>query len=123
MLPIKASKPLDLQERLAFMQLDAATCEQIRQLKSVVTREIPVALDRFYDQVRATAALRDFFAAEADIGRAELRSAIGTRSVPAGSTNPIQRMLRWSSTRPTAIRTSIPQTGRNFEGIPCNRSQ
>jgi methyl-accepting chemotaxis protein len=54
----------DIDGRLAFLDLDEASREQIRKAKSIVERELPVALDRFYDIVRKTPAIKDFFSSD-----------------------------------------------------------
>ena len=53
------------------MSLDAASCERIRRLKSIVGRELPPALDAFYDMVRATPRLNAFFRDDAHMERAK----------------------------------------------------
>jgi methyl-accepting chemotaxis protein len=50
-----------LNDLLEFMSLDAASCKGIRGLKSIVERELPLALDAFYEKVRATPRLAAFF--------------------------------------------------------------
>ncbi len=62
-----------LDERLAFMQLDAAAQADIRGVKDIVRADLPGILDDFYDQVRATPATRSFFADDALIGSARAR--------------------------------------------------
>ena len=60
-----------LEERLAFMQISPGTCAALRSLRSIVERELPVALDRFYAQVRVTAAVSGIFASEDHMARAK----------------------------------------------------
>lgn len=66
-----ASARIDLKGRLAFMQVDANNLEEIRQVKSVVERELPVALDKFYDQVRSTPQVARFFSNDGHIVKAK----------------------------------------------------
>lgn len=60
-----------LHERLEFTQIDAATKARISAIAPILDREIPIALDAFYEQVRKTPALRNFFADESHIQRAK----------------------------------------------------
>jgi len=60
-----------LRGRLEFMQLDADARQRIRGLKVSVERELPKALDKFYERLRATPEVRHFFSDEAHIGRAK----------------------------------------------------
>ncbi|WP_337184025.1 globin-coupled sensor protein [Shinella sp.] len=60
-----------LEERLAFMQISPETCAALRSLKTVVERELPVALDRFYAQVRVTPEVSGIFSSEEHIARAK----------------------------------------------------
>ncbi|WP_396595077.1 methyl-accepting chemotaxis protein [Brevundimonas sp. R86498] len=62
-----------LQERLDFMQLDAATRARIQGMKPMIMEAMPAALDTFYDRVRATPATRAFFADDARIGAAHTK--------------------------------------------------
>ncbi len=50
-----------LNERLQFMRMDARTSAALEKLKPVIDRELPLALDTFYDQVRATPDTMRFF--------------------------------------------------------------
>jgi methyl-accepting chemotaxis protein len=60
-----------LADRMNFMHLDAKACERIRQLKSVVDRELPVALDKFYESLRAAPEVRKFFENDQHMTRAK----------------------------------------------------
>ncbi|WP_281375017.1 globin-coupled sensor protein [Gluconacetobacter johannae] len=60
-----------VEERLRFMQMTPASGTALRSLKNVVDRELPVALDRFYEQVRKTPETRKFFSSEDHIARAK----------------------------------------------------
>jgi len=60
-----------LADRMDFMLLDAKDCGRIRQLKSVVDRELPVALDKFYERLRVTPEVRKFFENDSHIMRAK----------------------------------------------------
>jgi methyl-accepting chemotaxis protein len=58
-------------DRMRFMQLDERGCELIRGLKTVVERELPVGLDKFYVRLRETPEVRKFFENETQISRAK----------------------------------------------------
>ncbi|RFD19309.1 globin-coupled sensor protein, partial [Komagataeibacter melaceti] len=58
-------------ERLEFMQMTPQNCAALRSLKELVRRELPVALDKFYQQVRKTPETRKFFSSEKDIDHAK----------------------------------------------------
>jgi methyl-accepting chemotaxis protein len=60
-----------LTDRMDFMQLDAKGCEKVRHLKSVIDRELPVALDKFYERLRGTPEVRKFFENDSDMTRAK----------------------------------------------------
>ena len=62
-----------LADRLRFMKLDAKTLDSLRSVKPIVMREMPGALDGFYDQVRATPETRAFFANESQMAGAKNR--------------------------------------------------
>ncbi|GBR02677.1 methyl-accepting chemotaxis protein [Acetobacter oeni] len=57
------------------MQMTPASCAAIRSLKPLVQRELPVALDKFYAQVRKTPETMKFFSSEQDIRRARAAQA------------------------------------------------
>ncbi len=60
-----------LNERLAFIGLDAGSCANISRLKTFVDGALPQALDAFYDKVRANPKAHSFFESEAHISRAK----------------------------------------------------
>lgn len=66
-----SSNDAALNERLAFIGLNAESCANIARLKTVVERQLPRTLDAFYDRVRATAQLQKFFDSESRIARAK----------------------------------------------------
>ncbi|WP_137151487.1 globin-coupled sensor protein [Devosia sp. FKR38] len=61
----------DLGDRLRFMRITEQSCAAIRALKTVVDRELPLALDSFYQQVRATPQTARFFASDEHMVRAK----------------------------------------------------
>jgi methyl-accepting chemotaxis protein len=60
-----------LANRMEFMQLDAQSCERIRQIKAIIDRELPGGLDKFYERLRATPEVKKFFDSESHIARAK----------------------------------------------------
>lgn len=50
-----------IRQRLEFMQMSPADCAAIRSLKATIDRELPVALDQFYVQVKKHPDTRQFF--------------------------------------------------------------
>ncbi|MDP3526286.1 MAG: globin-coupled sensor protein [Hoeflea sp.] len=63
----------NISRRLDFMQLDEAGKAGIRALKSIVDRELPIGLDKFYDQLRQTPEVKRFFSSDDHISRAKGR--------------------------------------------------
>ncbi|NHO57804.1 hypothetical protein GOB86_12195 [Acetobacter lambici] len=55
----------DLEYRRKFMKLTDKDCASIRLIKDIIDRELPVALDIFYEQVRKTPETSAFFPTEA----------------------------------------------------------
>ncbi|OUI99824.1 hypothetical protein HK20_01915 [Acetobacter sp. DsW_54] len=53
------------------MQLTDKDCASIRLIKDIIDRELPIALDIFYEQVRKTPETRSFFPTEAKIAHAK----------------------------------------------------
>ncbi len=60
-------------QRLQFMQLDENDATALRELKPLVQKELPKALDSFYKQVRAFPETRAFFSDEGHISSAKGR--------------------------------------------------
>ncbi|MET3667184.1 methyl-accepting chemotaxis protein [Caulobacter sp. 1776] len=67
------SSPNTLESRLRFMKFDAKTKAQLQSAKAVIMREMPGALDAFYDQVRAFPETKAFFTGEAHVTSAHER--------------------------------------------------
>lgn len=53
-----------IDERLKFMEMTRESCAYIRSIKTTIDRELPIALDKFYAQVRKTPQTRAFFQSE-----------------------------------------------------------
>jgi methyl-accepting chemotaxis protein len=60
-----------LTDRIRFVKLDAKAAERVRELKPIIERELPIGLDKFYDQVRVTEDVRKFFRDEDHIASAK----------------------------------------------------
>ncbi len=56
---------------LRFVRLDGKSAEQMKQLQSIIERELPIGLDKFYEQIRATEEVRKFFSGEDHIANAK----------------------------------------------------
>ena len=69
--PASHEGAVDLNSRMEFMKMDAGAKDRIRGLKTIIDREMPKALDLFYDQLRATPEVRRFFGDESHIARAK----------------------------------------------------
>ncbi|RFD19846.1 globin-coupled sensor protein, partial [Komagataeibacter melaceti] len=74
-------------ERLELMQMTPQNCTALRALKALVQRELPVALDKFYGQVRQNPATRKFFASETDIEHAKGAQAVHWGNISSGNFN------------------------------------
>jgi methyl-accepting chemotaxis protein len=61
----------ELNRRLNFMKLDQKALEGLRSLKPLIERELPKALDLFYDQVNTAPAARRFFQSDAHMAQAK----------------------------------------------------
>jgi methyl-accepting chemotaxis protein len=57
--------------RLDFMGMSTESCAAIRTVKTMIDRELPIALDRFYAQVRKTPETRAFFRSEEHMAAAK----------------------------------------------------
>uniref|UniRef100_B0SVU4 Methyl-accepting chemotaxis sensory transducer n=1 Tax=Caulobacter sp. (strain K31) TaxID=366602 RepID=B0SVU4_CAUSK len=76
--------PSTLETRLRFMKFDAKTQAQLLSAKTVVMREMPGALDAFYDQIRAFPEIQAFFKDEAHIASAHGRQLRHWDSISSG---------------------------------------
>lgn len=62
-----------LYDRLKFMKIDASAQSSLQGVKSILMRELPVALDGFYAQVQGHPETRRFFTDPARVGSAKSR--------------------------------------------------
>jgi methyl-accepting chemotaxis protein len=65
------TRPVTLELRLAFNQIDDRTCEVIRQHKDFIMGELPAILDTFYAHVAKFAETRAFFASREHMNAAK----------------------------------------------------
>ncbi len=61
----------DLSDRLIFMGLDDHALSDLEAIRSIIEREMPAGLDRFYEQVRKTPHVLEFFRDEEHIRTAK----------------------------------------------------
>ena len=78
-----------IEARLGFMKIDAETSELLRQLKPIIDRELPQALDKFYEQLRATPEVKKFFSSSEHISRAKTSQVQHWGSISTGNFNDI----------------------------------
>ncbi|PDT02504.1 globin-coupled sensor protein [Rhizobium chutanense] len=65
------SKSQSVERRLDFMQLDRQGRAGIRSLKTLIERELPHGLDKFYAQLRKSPEVSRFFSTDENIARAK----------------------------------------------------
>lgn len=82
-----APKDQEIEKRLAFMQLDAEGQAAIRRLKSIVDRELPNGLEKFYVQLRQSPEVKRFFSSEERIQRAKGAQEGHWKNIAAGNFN------------------------------------
>jgi len=58
------SSNIDLDGRLSFIEIDQKDCGRLKNMKSIIERELPKGLDRFYEKVRANPETKRFFSSE-----------------------------------------------------------
>ncbi len=71
-------------ERMGLINFDSDSAERISQFQAIIERELPKALDKVYDQIRATPAARSFFCEEAHISAAKDAQMARWRSIVSG---------------------------------------
>lgn len=60
-----------ISDRMDFIGLDDEACTQIKSLKPIIERELPQALDGFYEKLRKTPEVRKFFSDDAQMASAK----------------------------------------------------
>jgi methyl-accepting chemotaxis protein len=76
-----------IERRLEFMRLDANSRGQIARLKPVIDKELPAALDHFYDAARNAPEVARFFSSEAHIAGAKQAQLGHWANISAGNFN------------------------------------
>jgi methyl-accepting chemotaxis protein len=71
----------NLDERLSFMRIDADARQDLQDIKSIIMKELPAALDSFYDQVRGFPETRKFFSGEGQISSAKSKQVVHWDSI------------------------------------------
>jgi methyl-accepting chemotaxis protein len=66
-----SEKPINIEQRLDFMQLGEDNRKKLRELRPVVERELPKALDKFYQMVRRTPETNKFFSSDQHVAGAK----------------------------------------------------
>ncbi|WFU07559.1 globin-coupled sensor protein (plasmid) [Rhizobium sp. CB3171] len=66
-----AAKSQNIARRLEFMQLDSDGRARIKSLKTLVEKELPNGLDKFYAQLRQSPEVKRFFSSDEHIARAK----------------------------------------------------
>jgi methyl-accepting chemotaxis protein len=74
----------DLAERLDFMKLDPTARAHIADVKAVIMRELPQALDKFYDQIRSFPETKKFFSGEGQIAGAKGKQLAHWETISSG---------------------------------------
>jgi methyl-accepting chemotaxis protein len=73
-----------LNERLDFIKLGPDAQKKLQGVKSVIMKELPGALDAFYDQIRAFPETRKFFAGESQISGAQNKQVAHWETISSG---------------------------------------
>ncbi|HML31052.1 MAG TPA: protoglobin domain-containing protein, partial [Hyphomicrobium sp.] len=83
----RQSRDVDLDGRLAFLNLDEKTAAQIRALKPILSRHLPIALDKFYDKIKRTPEVSRFFRGDAQISHARSAQLSHWDTISSGDLN------------------------------------
>jgi len=73
-----------LAERLDFMQLDQDARQHIRNAKSLIMKDLPSALDKFYGRVKSFPETRKFFSSQSQIDGAKSRQLSHWETISSG---------------------------------------
>ncbi|RUO98154.1 methyl-accepting chemotaxis protein [Hyphomicrobium sp.] len=80
-----AQQQQNIQDRLAFIELDDDACASIRSIKAILDRELPVALDLFYKTIQKTPETRKFFNSQKHMDSAKGSQVDHWKSISAGN--------------------------------------
>ena len=81
----EAQQQQNIQDRLAFIELDDEACSSIRNIKAILDRELPVALDIFYKTIQKNPETRKFFSSTKHMDSAKSAQVDHWKSISAGS--------------------------------------
>jgi methyl-accepting chemotaxis protein len=73
-----------LSDRLSFMKLDSGGQQHLRDVKTVIMRELPAALDKFYGQIQSFPETRKFFTASGMVDSAKTRQLSHWETISSG---------------------------------------
>ncbi|ESR24213.1 Methyl-accepting chemotaxis protein [Lutibaculum baratangense AMV1] len=76
-----------LAERLKFIELDGATCGELRKIKPILDEEVPAALALFYEKIAAEPAVARFFSNPEHMSRAKRAQAGHWSNIANGDFN------------------------------------
>ena len=79
-----AGNTTNIADRLDFIGLTPKGCEEIASVKPIVKRELPIALDKFYDLVRRTPEVAKLFDGESMMNRAKTAQLGNWDSIASG---------------------------------------
>lgn len=74
-----------LEQRMNFMQINGARRERIAQIRDILDRELPVGLDKFYEQVKVTPETMKFFSSLGHIDKAKSAQVQHWKSIASGN--------------------------------------
>ena len=74
-----------LEQRMNFMQINGARRERIAQIRDILDRELPVGLDKFYEQVKVTPETMKFFSSLSHIDKAKSAQVQHWKSIASGN--------------------------------------
>ena len=81
---LACSDTSDILSRLEFIGLDEQDCDNLRKLKPVIERILPVGLDKFYDKIKKTPEVARFFSSEKQMSGAQRKQLDHWDSISSG---------------------------------------
>jgi len=78
------SNASNLDQRLSFMRIDAETRRSIQDIKPIIMKELPGAIDGFYDQIRSFPDTKVFFSGEGQISGAKSKQITHWDAISSG---------------------------------------
>lgn len=106
----------NIEQRLEFMQLGTANREKLRALGPVLERELPKALDKFYQMVRKTPGTSRFFSSDQHVA--------GAKNAQVGHwANIVKGDFNTAEARAEQLDVAHPASGRGLWGRRASRPQ